>query len=93
MTTAPGAALKAAAGHAYTGGLQAAAIASAVVLGALAVLIFTGLRVAADPAHAAMPSCRPPRNRVRASPRDQARRRASRSAIRDLPATTFRTGR
>jgi hypothetical protein len=52
MITAPGAALKAAAGHACTGGLQAAAIASAVVLGALAVLIFTGLRVAADPAHA-----------------------------------------
>jgi len=39
-------------GRAYTGRLQAAAIASAVVLGALAVLIFTGLRVAADPAHA-----------------------------------------
>ena len=58
-----------AAGQACTGGLQAAAIASAVVPGALAVLIFTGLRFAADPAHAGdaqLPTFAQPRTSVSA---------------------------
>jgi hypothetical protein len=48
--------LKAAASHACTGGLQAAAIASAVVLGALAALIFTGCGSPQIPPTLAMPA-------------------------------------